>query len=53
MRVPLLIIRYPPPMPNEVENTRLKKSIQVGPVEADPRLTANVSGTFRKFLRCK
>ena len=53
MRVSLLFMCISPPVPNQVEIIGLKKWIQVGPVEADPRLTAIVSGTFRKFLRCK
>jgi len=53
MRASLLFIRYPAPRLSEVQNIGLKKWIQVGPVEADPRLTAIVSGTFRKFLRSK
>ena len=39
MGVSLLFICISPPVPNEVEIRGLKKWIQVGPVEADPRLS--------------
>jgi hypothetical protein len=38
MRASLLFMCISPPRLNEVENTRLKKWIQVAPVEAGPRL---------------
>ncbi|SVB10363.1 uncharacterized protein METZ01_LOCUS163217 [marine metagenome] len=49
MGVSLLIIPYPPPMPNQVENTRLKKSIQVGPVDVGTRSASGGGGCKNKW----